>query len=462
MLFINRPLAPDKKTAACLDDQSIKCNSLYNKLLEQANDLLTELKATGNPACAKILYDKRGLRDLVPSIKQAYPYLKSVYAAPLKNTALRLTESIHAYQESNKGKRAGKKTGWPRFRSWKKSWFSLFYDEPNKGYFIEDNILHLSLGLGEDRKRKSLPIPIVEAHVLKNLEIRNLRVVKENGIFSMVITVVRSVPEPKPIKRIIVFDPNHKNFAYGVDNQGRAIEIQAPHWLKRYDKRLDELKSAMDQCQKKSTLVPIFDDKEEVVGQRWLPSRRLKRLTIAYEKALAKRRELTKLFCYRLANILYSQYDLVAIGDYTPSGNGITRFMRRAMNNRSLIARFKEVVSWVATKSGKVFQEFPEKGTTRTCSCCQFVVDGGLDPSIREWTCPSCGVFHLRDENAACNGFKLVLRNLKKIGGDLLCPSVPSSGHAPIEERWAWRILSSGALVRCGGKIAEQSAPPRN
>ncbi len=122
--------------AACLDDQSRKCNALYNNLLERANELRQSFIDTGNTEHARTLYSRRGLRNLVPAIKETYPYLKSVYAAPLKNTALRLTASITAYQHSKKGKRAGKATGWPTFRSWKGSWLSLLYDEPHTGYSL--------------------------------------------------------------------------------------------------------------------------------------------------------------------------------------------------------------------------------------------------------------------------------------------------------------------------------------
>ena len=165
---IKLQLHPDKKTAACLDDQSRKCNFLYNHLLERANQYKDEFKKTGNPHYAQIISSKRGLRDLVPSIKGDYPYLKSVYAAPLKNTALRLSEAITAHQNSHKGKRKGKKIRWPRFRSFKQSWFSLLYDEPYRGYVIENNNkLIISLGMGSDRKRNALRISLSAGHMLK-------------------------------------------------------------------------------------------------------------------------------------------------------------------------------------------------------------------------------------------------------------------------------------------------------
>ena len=464
-------LAPDKDIAVCLDDQSRKCNSLYNKLLEQANQLKQKFKDTGSLECARTLYSARGLRNLVPGMKEVHPYLKSVYAAPLKNTALRLTASITAYQNSRKGKRAGKLTGWPQFRAWKASWFSLLYDEPNTGYSVKDGHLHLSLGLGMDRKRKSIKIPIVDVHVLANRGIRNLRIIKEANIFSAIFTVVRAVPETKPIKKIIALDPNHKNLAYGVDNDGQAIEIQAPYWLKAFDRRLDEIKSKRDRCKKKSKLIDVVDNEGVVIKQRWEASRCYKKLDVTYKKILAQRREQTKSFCYRTAHLLFKRYDLVTIGDYAPHGQGITTPMRRAMNNRSLIGRFKEVVSWVAIKSGKTYQEFPEKGTTRTCHACSFVVDGGIHPSIRTWSCPGCSAEHICDENAACNGLIKILPatsllrrvegNPQKLSRENSLP-VPGSGRVLIEERWAWKVLSSGTLVCRGGKTADLSALARN
>lgn len=468
---IKLALAPSQNTAACLDDQSRKCNSLYNKLLEQANELRQNFKNTGNPDHARILYSSRGLRNLVPNMKEIHPYLKSVYAAPLKNTALRLTASITAYQNSQKGKRAGKATCWPKFRSWKASWFSLLYDEPNTGYSVKEGCLFLSLGLGIDRKRKFIKIPIIDAHVLAGRDIRNLRIIKDANVFNAIFTVIRTVPKTKPIKKIIALDPNHKNLAYGVDNEGQAIEIHAAHWLKTFDKRLDEIKSKRDRCKKKSKLIDIVDDKDIVIKQCWEPSRRYKKIDDMYKKILAQRREQTKSFCYRTAHLLFKRYDLVAIGDYTPQGQGITTSMRRAINNRSLIGRFKETVEWVAIKSGKTYQEFAEKGTTRTCHACLFVVASGIHPAMRTWNCPGCSAEHIRDENAACNGLIKILpaisllprveENPKKISREFSLP-VPGSGRVLIQERWAWRVLSSGTLVCRGGKTADLSAPTRN
>jgi len=74
---------------------------------------------------------------------ESYQLLKVVHSSPLKNTALRLSDAIQTHQKSKKGKRKGKEVGWPKFRSWKQKWFSLFYDEPEKGFKIEGQLTSL-------------------------------------------------------------------------------------------------------------------------------------------------------------------------------------------------------------------------------------------------------------------------------------------------------------------------------
>src|SRR4029077_18035853 len=207
-----------------------------------------------------------------------------------------------------------------------------------------------------------------EAHLLSNQNIRNLRIVKEYDRYYAVFIVSITVPIKKTVKRCIALDPNHKNLAYGVDTSGKAIEIESPHWLKKHDKKIDELKSKRDQCQRKAKKMAVLDSTGKPTGKEYyLPSRRWTKLNKTLERALHTCREQKKTTMYTAAHALCRQYDCIGIGDYAPHGNGITTCMRRAMNNRSLIGQFKEVLHWVATKSGKTFVQYNEQGTTRTC-----------------------------------------------------------------------------------------------
>lgn len=439
-----------------LDGQSRICNWLYNQLLDHANRLREQFRETQNPEIVKTLYTERGLRNLIPSFKERHPFLKVVHSSPLKNAALRVSSAIREYQKSRKGKRKGS-SGWPRFRSWSRGWFSLLYDEPNKGFKIEGSQLTLSLGKGIARDQRYVKARLETILALKGKDICQLRIVKQLGKWFAVFTVKVSLPTPQPIHKAIALDPNHKNLAYGVGSDQQAVEIAAPSWIKKLDRRVDELRAKRDCCKRRSQKVYKKNEAgENLENFFWKASRRWIQLNRLLEDVLRKRREQTKTFLFTAAQALFEHYDLVSIGDYAPDGSGSTTAMRRAMNNRSLICRFKETLSWVALKSGKHFHIFDEKGTTRTCHRCAYVVDGGLAPHIRDWKCPACSSQHIRDENAAKNGLRKTLRdlNLKQL--------VPGSGRASVEKRWAWCVLPSGVVSTLRGQSSDPVATPRN
>lgn len=452
-LVIKLSVEVDKQTSSELDGQSKICNWLYNHLLEEGGKLKAAFIQSGDAEAAKSLYTKRGLRNLVPKLKQQHLFLKVVHSSPLKNTALRLSEAISAHQKSKKGKRKGKQVSWPKFRAWKQNWFSLFYDEPQKGFKIEGKTLTLSLGMGKERKQRSLILSLPEAHILKGKILRNLRITSELGNYYAIFTIQKELPNRKPISKVLALDPNHKNLAYGVDTGGTALEIAAPSWLKNYDKRLDELKSKRDHCNKKSKKSVILDSEGNATGKEYnIPSRQWQKYDRALKKTIRKRREQTKTFMFTSAHQLFQEYDCVGIGDYTPKGSGISKPMRRAMNNRSLISRWKDTLSWVAHKSGKTFLQFDEKGTTRTCHHCLHIEEQGIPVSLRQWCCPQCQTVHIRDENAAINGLRKILRDLSPNNEGTYPSIVSSSDLAFIKERWAWCILPSGVLITPRGQ----------
>lgn len=447
---IKLEMLADALTFRSLDGQSKICNWLYNHLLEKAQTLKTHFIQTGNQEAAKIVYTKRGLRNQLPLLKKELPFLKSVHSSPLKNVALRLSQAIGEHQKSKKGKRAGALVGWPKFRSWQANWFSLLYDEPNKGFKVRNNQLTLSLG-----EKLSLTFTLKEHHLIENQAIRNLRIVKQASVYYAVFTTKIMLPKTKPVNRIIAFDPNHKNLIYGVDIEGQSIEVAAPSWLKLYDKRIDELRSLRDRCLKKSKTITITDSEGHPIKERKIPSKRWQKYNRALEKARHKRQEQTKTFVYTLAHQICKIYDTIGVGNYTPKGNGITTTMRRAMNNRSLIGRFKQALQWVTIKSGKTFIEYDEQGTTRTCHSCSAALLSGLHPKVRDWECPSCYIHHVRDENAAINGLRKVLRDLVE-KGETLVSQVPCSGLFQVIERWAWRVLPSGVYKTSRGQDSKQ------
>jgi putative transposase len=433
------PLLVGEHEAAVLDGQSRIANWLYNKLLEQAHALRQQYRASQDKTVGKTLYTERGLRDLIPALKEQHPFLKSVYSSPLKNAALRLSQAIRAYQDGKHGRRA-KAVNWPRFRAWKRAWFSLHYDEPHKGYHLVGRTLTLSLGKAAEGHQIKLTLTLAEAlpHWVKHDHIRQCRIVKEGQIYLVIFTVERKLPNGHPLSptRVVALDPNHKNCAYAVDSSGKATEIHNPYFLKSLDRRIDQLKAKRDHCKKKAKQITRPDG-----STFWLPSRRWRYLNARLQEVYRKRREQTKQFLYTVANRLYHDYDAVGIGDYVPRGrSGITRKMRRSMHNQSLNRRLKQVLSWVALRSGKTYLEWAEGGSTRTCHDCGYVVAEGIPPEVREWDCPgsACTRHHIRDENAARNGLTRTFKVLE----------LPCSGHWEVSSRCVWRFNGLGLTLR--------------
>ena len=105
-----------------IDSQSRTLNYLYNMLLDKVE---TEYKEKSDSTLLK----GYNLRNLIPKIKEEKPYLYTIHSSPLKNVALKLKQS---YQMFFKGI-----NNHPHYLSFKRKFFSLYYDEPNKGIKIK-------------------------------------------------------------------------------------------------------------------------------------------------------------------------------------------------------------------------------------------------------------------------------------------------------------------------------------
>ena len=66
---------------------------------------------------------------------------------------------------------------------------------------------------------------------------------------------------------------------------------------------------------------------------------------------------------------------------------------------------------WLCLKQGKHFFAVNPAYTSMTCSDCGYVKKD-LTQKDREWTCPNCGCYHDRDQNAAINILNLGVKHL--------------------------------------------------
>jgi putative transposase len=360
-----------KEVQLILDGQSKICNWLYNHLLEMVNQ---EYK--GHPEQA-VLLNGRNLRNQVPIIKKTHLFLNAVYSSPLKNVAFRLKQVFDDFFKS-KGEK-----GHPKFKSNKVRWFSLFYDEPNKGYKLVGKQLLLSLGIDKNNTRIRVMGTCCEDLKLKeDDQLKNFRLCKEHGKYYGIFCIERTDRIRSEVKSWISIDPNHKNFFVGINHKGESIEFEKIRVNQHFDSKIDELKSKRDHCKKYSN--------------KW------KRRNQALNRLYHRRREQIKSLCFTVANYLAKNYDQVVIGDYTPSlVTANQKNMHRSMLNQSIIGHFRRVCEWVLLKSGKHYLEINEHNTTKACCICHHLEK--KNPTIRDFICTNCQRQLSRDINSSVN-----------------------------------------------------------
>lgn len=66
---------------------------------------------------------------------------------------------------------------------------------------------------------------------------------------------------------------------------------------------------------------------------------------------------------------------------------------------------FLNMMTYKAGLYGKQFKTVNPRNTTQTCSHCGHILTGEAKLTLkdRDWTCPMCGAYHVRDVNAAKN-----------------------------------------------------------
>ena len=239
----------------------------------------------------------------------------------------------------------------------------------------------------------------------------------------------------------VYIDPNSKNLGYGVGTDGSAFEIETIPGLKELDARIDKLTRKRDRCTKHSHKMKFVRD-DGTVHRHSVAARAWQRRDRAVKRLDHVRRAWIKQYLVSTAHRLFDLYDGVGIGDWSPMNgdHGRGRKANRTLRGRRHLGAFRRVLLWVAEKRGRVARVLDERGTTRTCHGCGHVVDGGLPPDVRAWTCAACGADHHRDENAAQNG-------LDRLLADPGFHQMPSSGRSAIRSRSRWSCRPGGRWV---------------
>jgi putative transposase len=385
MLFTQKiQLKLTEEQEKLLDSQSKICNWLYNKFLEIE---LYSYKMEGN----YIGYFSHNRS--FSAFKNEHPFLKVVHSQVLKETLRRLHKAYQKFFADNK---QGRKTGRPKFRSWKRKWMSLVYPCGAGIKLIGSNRIQITFG--KDVQGKQLRIIVKLNESLKSNSFGQVVITgDENGNYYACFALEKKDPEKhESIEKVIAIDPNHTNSFVGFDGE-KAIELARCYVQKNLDKAMDYIESRRDKCNKKCRAVRNPDGSIKY----WKPSRRWKQFNRVLNRLYAIRREQMKLFAYTIAHWLELHYDKVLYGDYTPFAG--LKNTHRSMLSQGYVGYLRRIVKWVFENSGKVANEVSECKSTKTCHCCGNEMD--MPPGKRFFVCsnPECNASLPRDVNSAIN-----------------------------------------------------------
>ncbi len=108
---------------------------------------------------------------------------------------------------------------------------------------------------------------------------------------------------------------------------------------------------------------------------------------------------------FKLAHRLCDEYDLLCFEDLNLEG--MKRLWGRKVSDLGF-GQFLDILEWVALKRGKRVVKIDRwYASTQACHVCQHQ-NAQLTLRDREWVCPNCGTYHVRDHNAA--------KNIKAVG----------------------------------------------
>ena len=129
-----------------------------------------------------------------------------------------------------------------------------------------------------------------------------------------------------------------------------------------------------------------------------------------YEKArikLARFHEkivnIRKDFLHKLSTKLVESYDIICIETLNISGLMQNHRLAKSFQDVSLyefVRQLEYKAKWYGKTISKVDRFYP---SSQLCSNCGYKNSEVKKLSIREWTCPSCGIHHDRDINSAIN-----------------------------------------------------------
>lgn len=314
------------------------------------------------------------LANILPLMKRdsETSWLNNMIASSLQQSLKNLDQAFKNFFNSKNGKRKGRVMRFPKFKSRKTCRASFTIVASRYGIEIKDNLLKIPK-LGYVR-------------VWSGTKVLNFREVIKRVTFSRdsdnhwyaSILIDR---EPKVYESTGVT----QGLDLGIKTTAMfscGIEANIPDKVKKIEKKIKKLNRRLHR---------------KVLGSK---NREKTRIKLA--KTYFRIRMLRDNFFHQLSKEVAEGIDILTVETLNIQGMLKNRKLSKAISTQSWY-KLVTFLKYKLEKSGKVFIQvskmFP---STKLCSSCGYE-NSNLTLADREWACPSCGINHNRDVNAAKN-----------------------------------------------------------
>jgi len=349
-----------------MTNQQIELAKLFGCCRVVWNDALALIKATPKgekwPSSAEL----QKLCITQAKKTEGREWLAEVSNIPLQQSIQDLGVAFKNFFDYRKGKRKGKRVGFPRFKK-KLSRQSARFRKG--GFSIKAGKVYLAK-IGEIKTKWSRPLPS---------EPSSVTVIKDCAgryFLSFVVEVEPVYIEPE-------------NQGVGVD-----LGLETLATLSTGEKVKARDTSALDRKIRKG---------KRKLARAQKGSKRRESLRVAVARMEAKQRDIRRDFNQKLATRLVRANSLVVLEDLNVSGMVRNRKLARAISRagwRQIRTMCEAKANMIAKREVRTIDRW--EPTSQICSCCGYRW-GKLDLSIRSVLCLNCGTEHDRDENAGKN-----------------------------------------------------------